>query len=330
MATVYLRGKTWWVKYRASDGSRVQKSLKTKDKKIAKAVKLKIEYEASTGHQIIGSIPTFGEYAEGYLAWRELEYPDSQERVAQIVEQHLKPEFEFMTLNNIRKKETEEWITKRRKAGAKTGTVEKELRPLKAIINHAVEYELVPQNRMRYVRIPKSKDDKVPGHYAKVELEALYKASPNHADIWRFMVNTGLRRGEVRNLKLENVHEEHIIVVSETNARTKSGKMRTIPLNDAAKTAVKALKEHGNGIYLCPRMHPKSYSRAFATCAERAKLPGSIHWLRHTFATHALLAKVPTRVLQELLGHSTIRLTEKYAQVLPPSALTSAVKSFNL
>jgi site-specific recombinase XerD len=49
---------------------------------------------------------------------------------------------------------------------------------------------------------------------------------------------------------------------------------------------------------------------------KRLDLPGSLHWLRHTFCTHHVLAGTPIRAVQQLAGHSTIAVTERYCHVL--------------
>ena len=79
--------------------------------------------------------------------------------------------------------------------------------------------------------------------------------------------------------------------------------------------------------YLCPRMHPKSYSRAFEKSARRAGLEGSLHWLRHSFCINLLLGGSNIRTVQMLAGHSTITVTENYLRVIPDKIAKEAVSN---
>jgi site-specific recombinase XerD len=68
----------------------------------------------------------------------------------------------------------------------------------------------------------------------------------------------------------------------------------------------RALSRHG-----WPRM-------VFAEAVEAAKVRrGTVHDLRHTYASHLVIDGVPLRVVQELLGHASIRTTERYSHLAP-------------
>jgi integrase len=253
-------------------------------------------------------------YAEEYLAWHEKEYPSSHWRVAQIVRQHLLPVFGVFPLDAITPKMAEDYKHSRSGLSA-SGTVTKELRILKALLNKAVEWELLPRNRIAGVSMPQELDARPPHFYTKPQLKRLYAASPYHAAIWQLMVNTGLRRSEALQLKKADIGESSIRVLSTAEERTKSGKWREIPLTDNARRAVKRIKTEGQ--YVLPREHPRSLTRAFERCAHRAKLGGTLHSLRHTYISQLVMAGVPLRAVQVLAGHASVTTTEKYSHLTP-------------
>jgi site-specific recombinase XerD len=99
-----------------------------------------------------------------------------------------------------------------------------------------------------------------------------------------------------------------------------------------ASDAAAALREHrhlrGQWVFCGEGGGPVAEStmrRGLRHAAEGAGLDGlGWHVLRHTFASHLVLAGVPIRVVQELLGHASITMTERYSH-LAPNTLQEAV-----
>lgn len=282
------------------------------------------EYELSTGARILNAhkrpVHTFRDFVIDYLRWHAVEYPDSHFRVDQICTDHLlKASFAGKPMNLITIEEVENYKTSRR-FKVRGSTVEKELRTLKAILNRAVSLKVLSDNPVSIVQPPKKLDSKPHHYYTIEELETLYQQS-DYGPIWRFMANTGLRRGESLHLRREWITDA-VRIQSTGEDRTKSGQWRKVPLTDGARAA---LKEIPDGNYLLPRMAHESLSRAFSRDARRANLGGSLHSLRHTYICHLLLAGVPIRTVQLYAGHAHVSTTERYAyQVLKtdPEAAT--------
>jgi len=285
-------------------------------------------YELSTGARLLHAhrrpAPRFEQFVTDYLLWHQAEYPDSNYRTSQIIHDHLLAEFGPTPLNLITVKQAEDWKTKRR-FKVKPATVEKELRVLQAVINRAVDLKLIAENPISIVQPPQNLESKPHHYYQPDELKRLYKAS-SYGPIWRFMANTGVRRGEALNMRRMWITDA-VRIESTGEERTKAGEWRKIPLTDGARKALERLQ--GDGPYLLPRIAPESLSRAFARDARHAEVGGSLHSLRHTYICHLLLAGVPIRTVQLYAGHAHISTTEKYAyQVLrqdPKAALRLAI-----
>jgi integrase/recombinase XerD len=111
----------------------------------------------------------------------------------------------------------------------------------------------------------------------------------------------------------------------------KGGKQRRVPLGSFAAAAVEgylvqarpALATAGRGtpiLFLNSRGGPLSRQSAWTvlrTAAERAGLAAGVspHTLRHSFATHLMEGGADVRVVQELLGHSSVTTTQIYTLV---------------
>lgn len=275
------------------------------------------EYELSTGARLLNAnrrpAPRFEHFSRDYLMWHQTEYPNSHYRVAQIVNDHLIPEFGLKPLNLITVAEAEAFKTKRRFV-AKASTVGKELRTLNAVINRAVDLKIISDNPISIVQAPKVLDSKPHRWYSSEELDQLYAVSGRRASWWRLFANTGMRRTEGLMLRRIWVRDS-IRILSADDERTKSGKFRMIPITDGGRIALDALA--GEGTHVLPQITRHSLSRHCAQDLERAGLDGSLHCLRHTYICHLLLAGVPIRTVQLYAGHSHITTTEIYAyQVL--------------
>jgi integrase len=340
VATIFKRGRCWYLNWHDADGQHRPSLGEIAELEARAALKLK-EAELATGRSLTPTAaPLFRDYAVSYLAWYGTEYEDSLDSAERILETRLVPTFGHLSLDQINAALVEAW--KARRAGqdavyrnghsqghkVKSATVNKELLTLKAMLNRAVDWELLTKNPARAVKPIKGKDSKPPHYYPKPQLKQIYRAAePQHRAAWRLLANTGLRRGEGLHLRRRNVIAgEKLHVLSEAGARTKSGKWREIPLN---KPALEALETLEGADYVLPRVAPQSLSRAFLRDARAAQVPGNLHSLRHTFISHLVMAGAPLRTVQILAGHAHYKTTERYAH-LAPEHLAGALGGLSL
>jgi len=140
---------------------------------------------------------------------------------------------------------------------------------------------------------------------------------------------SGLRISELTGLTLASLARDPAYLI----VRGKGGKERLAPLNDAARTAVKAYlevrKEHlPKGDKANPWLFPsrgkegRLTPRRFAQMLDEAAADAGIdparvspHVLRHAFATHLLEGGADLRIVQTLLGHADIGTTQIYTHV---------------
>lgn len=154
---------------------------------------------------------------------------------------------------------------------------------------------------------------------------------------YRFILQTGLRTGELVGLKWDDIDfENRTLTISRTmEFRYKVGEWRvgppksklgyrTIPLTDEAIRILKAQKEKNSKIkginlewadqiFLCRKGEPvknSTYDTAlFKICDKVGIKRFSMHVFRHTFATRCIEAGMMPKTLQKILGHSNIGIT---------------------
>ena len=102
---------------------------------------------------------------------------------------------------------------------------------------------------------------------------------------------------------------------------TKSGKRREVPLNAESYAALVSFNQRESARVF----KNQSLRKAYENAVSNAKLDDvNFHTLRHTFASWAVMRGVSLKELQELLGHSSLAMTMRYAH-LAPERLRSAV-----
>jgi integrase/recombinase XerD len=145
------------------------------------------------------------------------------------------------------------------------------------------------------------------------------------AAIISFLLNTGLRVGEFCSLRWDDVTNDCVTVRAETS---KTGVERIVPLNQKAKTSLNILLKFSPGDSdRIIQLSVRRIQQLVRYWGVKANMPFSLtpHKLRHTFATSLVSRGVSTRVIQALLGHSSLSSTQIYAGVTRDS-LFSAVQ----
>ena len=148
-----------------------------------------------------------------------------------------------------------------------------------------------------------------------------------HADHLRPLVllamETGARRGELLSLRWKDVDfDESTLTVHA--AASKSGKVRHIPLSQRAREALRGWQaDHATNkglVFPSPVTSERldNITSAWENLRQRAQLEDfRFHDLRHDFASRLVMRGVDLYTVKELLGHSTIQMTERYSHLAP-------------
>jgi len=151
---------------------------------------------------------------------------------------------------------------------------------------------------------------------------------PGLLQLYATAVYTGLRAGELFGLRWEDIDFEHglITVQRSYNQPTKSSRIRRVPLPHALKPMLLAWSERCHSpTWVFPSERgtmqtpgPKVSNDLFHKVREAAGLERmTFHALRHTFASQYMLKGGDIYRLQKILGHSSVKVTERYAHLSP-------------
>lgn len=335
MASIYKRGKSYYLDFSdfrlitpSNPQGRARVSLGKISKQEAEAQRKKKEYELTylPNEQETPKI-NFSDYVNTYLIQFLLKYPSSYETSQHALIKDFEPMFKHLMLHEITIHDVNNFIGSK-KDKIKTSTINRKLSILRALLNQAKAdgYE-VPNFKIQALQNDESRP---PKYFTLDELELIYEEDKLYSHWWRFLANTGLRISELYNLKIEDINNDSIYIVSTSSYRTKSRKWRFIRLNDNAKKSLESFDMSGE--YLFPRVHkemPKTRFRRICKKVGIKKGKWGVHCLRHTFASHSVMDGVPLRTVQVLLGHASIQTTEQYAH-LSPEYLKDSLKNLNL
>ncbi len=279
---------------------------------------------------------TLGQVVDEYLAHKANEKKRSVDDDELILKRKILPAFGAETpLRKITREDIARFTKARLEQEVrpghkvKAGTVANELSVFRHLLRLAQEWGYVAE--VPKVKLPKRSEGRL-RYLQSDEIARLLEACPESRNphlrtIVVLALNTGMRRGEILGLEWELVD---LATARITLYRTKSGKPRGIPINTAVYDALIALEPdpaHRVG-RLFKKANGAGWDRirtAFELGLRRAKIQDfRFHDLRHTFASHAVMRGVSLAELKELLGHSTLTMTLRYAH-LSPTHLRGAV-----
>ncbi len=163
----------------------------------------------------------------------------------------------------------------------------------------------------------------LPNVLSKQEVKKILEAHANlkHRTMLCLIYSCGLRCGELLAMQPHHVDSQRNIILLQ-NAKGK--KDRIVPLSPKI---LSLLREYFKvyqptvflfeGRYKGERYDARSLQNVLKLALEKTKIlkPVTLHWLRHSYATHLLESGTDLRYIQELLGHNSSKTTEIYTHV---------------
>jgi len=163
----------------------------------------------------------------------------------------------------------------------------------------------------------------LPNVLSKAEVKLIIEAPRNykHRIMLSLVYACGLRRSELLNLKFADIHADRNLLIVR---QAKGNKDRIVPISDRV---IEMLREYYKiyrtekwlfeGNIRGEQFGSKSLQSALKLAVTKSGIqkPVTLHWLRHSYATHLLESGTDLRYIQELLGHTSSRTTEIYTHV---------------
>ena len=167
------------------------------------------------------------------------------------------------------------------------------------------------------------REKRLPNVLSKQEIKAILEAPTNlkHRAMLSLIYACGLRRSELLNLSLSDVHSDRNLLFIR---QSKGKKDRVVPIsNKIIEMLREYYKAYKPKTWLFEGQIPNtkysemSLAKVLKQALKKAgnQKPVSLHWLRHSYATHLLESGTDLRYIQELLGHASSRTTEIYTHV---------------
>lgn len=338
------RGKYWYIDKKIF-GRRIREATGTACYEEAEAI-LARRIEDTRQAVIFGVRPQrmFKEAAIKYI--KENQDKDSiQTDISKI--RSVSPYVSDMLLEHIHMGSLQEFIQARKKEGVKTRTINHGLKIVRRIMNLAAS-EWIDENGLTWlVSAPKIKllpeyDNREPEPLSWEQEEKLMQNLPPHLkQMALYAINTGSRDKEVYSLQWDwevkipelntsvFVLPHHIYVEGKRLRIVKNGKNRLVILNDVAREVIDSVRGKHQKYVFTYRGQPitRMNNSAWRNARKKAGLTTlRVHDLKHTFGRRLRAVGVSFEDRQDLLGHTSGRITTHYSASEMANLITAANK----
>ena len=250
----------------------------------------------------------------------------------------------------VDKKVIKSFVAKEKEKGSKSNTINRKISSLKSFFSYLYNFEIVKDNPAEYIRSQK-KDKGLPffiredhikelmnkplnmnindKRYKKVNKTKKYITSRlegfRDKAILELFYSTGLRLSELLGINICDIDErkQSVRVLGKGNKEriVMIGRVALNSINDYLRRQGKSIKSSFSDPLFVnnkgERLSERTLQRRIKRYLDETIKNGSVHTLRHTFATHLMERGADILTVKELLGHTSLSTTQIYTQLNP-------------
>jgi integrase len=313
---VFKKQGVYWIDYYVS-GQRKRERIGP-DKRLADTVLRKRKVEIAEGKYLDKrKVPrcTFHELSGLYLTWAKANHRGFASTKSHMV--HLTAAFGPYQLGTITPLMVDHYGT-RRAAVRKPATVNREVQLLHHMFRKAQEWGKALENPVEHHK-PLRVNNRRLRYLSHEEIDRLLTVADERLrPILITALHTGLRRGELFHLTWQDIDAKLGVLAV---LQTKNGERREIPISDTLRETLRMIPRALDTGYVFPGKAGRALvniRRRFRWALKEAGIEGFVfHDLRHTFASHLVMAGVDLLTVKEFLGHKDLKMTLRYAHLAP-------------
>jgi integrase len=321
---------TWWLRFKVNSTTKYLKLGTTDERTLTEARKLAREYRARI---VLGADPraeaearkaviTYAELWESHVLGHLKQRLRSWKRSDELYRLRIKAVFGSKRLNQITRHQVQAFHSGLAAEGLAAATANHHIKVLRSSLNLARQWGMLEGENPAAGIAMLHEDNKIEHYLDEAELQRLLhvlRTDENRAvcRVCLFLVSVGCRLNEALSADWNDISiERRVFTIRATNS--KSRKLRSVPLNDSAIEVLNELdtREKGGRLFVGRRGALSTISKVWDRLRKKAELPHlRLHDLRHQFASFLVNDGRTLYEVQQILGHSSSKVTERYAHL---------------
>lgn len=320
---IYKRGNIYWIRYTDLIGKKVFESSGSTKFRDAETLLIKRKNDIKEGKQpeikkIANHI--FNGLVAEYVKWAERQKSFKKSKIYLIGQ--LSEIYGNVPLRRFTSMMLEQFQTDKLNMGRKPATVNRLIATLSHMFTKAVEWDMVEEEILKRIRKVKllPENNRRLRYLSTEECQRLIDSCDNHLKpIVITALNTGMRKDEILGLKWDNVDLKAGFILL-TQDQTKNSERKEIPINQTLRETLEGIASQFKYVFVNPLTGNRydNVKRSFNTALKKVGIRDfKFHDLRHTFASHLVMAGIDLTTVKELMGHKDFKMTLRYAHLAP-------------